>query len=133
MNFLLLEADGLDAIILKIASFISDNFNPDSQPVVAHFSGTTNGVINSLSSGNFSNLVDSFVPIGCMMAMIYLSKEFLEKTTLKNIDIEQIFKMFLSSISLSIATLVTWLPLLAYSAPRNASTRSRARPMPTTR
>lgn len=92
MNYLLLTED-MGAIISKIATTISSNFSGDCPAIALQFSQTTTGVINAISTGSFSNLIDGFVPIGCMMAMIYLSKEFFEKTTLKNIDVEQIFKM----------------------------------------
>lgn len=102
MNFLLLEGDivgdGMQAIISKVASFIVDKFGNSTPDLMSQFTDTSNGVINAISTGTFGNLVDSFVPVGCMMAMIYLSKEFFEKTTLKNIDMEQIFKMFLKLI-----------------------------------
>lgn len=99
MNFLLLEGDiveeGIGAIIGKIAEFITDTFGASVPDITDHFTSASTSVIDAMSTGAFGGLIDSFVPVGYMMAMIYLSKEFLEKTTLKNIDIEQIFKMFL--------------------------------------
>lgn len=43
----------------------------------------------------FSNMVNAMVPVGICLAMIYLMKELLEKTSLKNIDLEQIIKLFI--------------------------------------
>lgn len=39
--------------------------------------------------------LSNLIPVGIMLAMIYVSKEMLEKTAIKNIDLEQILKLFI--------------------------------------
>lgn len=94
MNYIILE--DLGTIARAIINFITDNLTPSgSFDVYEHFSKASDNIMALLTSGALGTIVDAFVPVGYMMAMIFLSKEFLEKTTLKNIDLEQIFKMFL--------------------------------------
>lgn len=94
MNYMIL--DDLGTLSRAIIDFITDNLTPSGNfGVYEHFSKASDNIMNLLTSGALGTIVDAFVPIGYMMAMIFLSKEFLEKTTLKNIDLEQIFKMFL--------------------------------------
>lgn len=47
------------------------------------------------SDTTFANMVSLMIPVGIGLAVIYLMKELLEKTSLKNIDLEQIVKLFI--------------------------------------
>lgn len=54
-----------------------------------------NATDNLFTDGGIVTLMEGFIPVGIMMAMVHICKELLEKTTLKNIDMEQIIKMFM--------------------------------------
>lgn len=46
-------------------------------------------------TGGITSVVEIFIPVGILMILVHISKEFLEKTSLQNIDLEQIIKMFM--------------------------------------
>lgn len=96
MGNILLDTNMTKVIIDFITSLFSGIIAKDALGLETIWTTAATGIVDQMSNEKaLSTIIDGFVPVGYMMAMIYLSKEFLEKTTLKTIDLEQIFKMFL--------------------------------------
>lgn len=49
----------------------------------------------STYTGGLYESIEKLIPIGILLAMIYVCKEMLEKTAIQNIDLEQIIKLFI--------------------------------------
>lgn len=79
-------------LIKSILDWVISFFNPG--PVFFELMKDSSNILFG-SGSSFTTIIDSITPIGIGLAMVYISKEFLEKTSLSNIDLEQIIKMFM--------------------------------------
>lgn len=65
-----------------------------TDPFFLMYSSGTKLFPGTYGTGGLDPAIGKLIPVGILLAMIYVSKEMLEKTAIQNIDLEQIIKLF---------------------------------------